>query len=81
MPHKRNPVKSEQVSGLARVLRGNASAAASAARHDAPVVPTVTILVTPAASAAATSSVSGGSQASRCVWLSIKAWGTATRAR
>ena len=27
MPHKRNPVKSEQVSGLARVLRGNASAA------------------------------------------------------
>jgi adenylosuccinate lyase len=27
MPHKRNPVKPEQVSGLARVLRGNASAA------------------------------------------------------
>jgi adenylosuccinate lyase len=27
MPHKRNPIKSEQVSGLARVLRGNASAA------------------------------------------------------
>jgi adenylosuccinate lyase len=26
MPHKRNPIKSEQVSGLARVLRGNASA-------------------------------------------------------
>ena len=27
MPHKRNPIKSEQVAGLARVLRGNASAA------------------------------------------------------
>jgi adenylosuccinate lyase len=27
MPHKRNPIKSEQVTGLARVLRGNASAA------------------------------------------------------
>jgi adenylosuccinate lyase len=27
MPHKRNPIKSEQVSGLARVLRGNANAA------------------------------------------------------
>ena len=27
MPHKRNPIKSEQVSGLARVLRGNAHAA------------------------------------------------------
>ena len=27
MPHKRNPIKSEQVSGLARVLRGNAQAA------------------------------------------------------
>jgi len=27
MPHKRNPIKSEQLSGLARVLRGNASAA------------------------------------------------------
>jgi adenylosuccinate lyase len=26
MPHKRNPVKSEQMSGLARVLRGNAQA-------------------------------------------------------
>ncbi|MDQ6835919.1 MAG: adenylosuccinate lyase [Actinomycetota bacterium] len=26
MPHKRNPIKSEQVSGLARVLRANASA-------------------------------------------------------
>ena len=24
MPHKRNPIKSEQVAGLARVLRGNA---------------------------------------------------------
>src|SRR4029077_21032215 len=24
MPHKRNPIKSEQLSGLARVLRGNA---------------------------------------------------------
>ena len=28
MPHKRNPIKAEQVTGLARVLRGNASAAA-----------------------------------------------------
>jgi adenylosuccinate lyase len=28
MPHKRNPIKSEQVAGLARVLRGNAQAAA-----------------------------------------------------
>ena len=27
MPHKRNPIKSEQVVGLARVLRGNAMAA------------------------------------------------------
>jgi adenylosuccinate lyase len=27
MPHKRNPIKSEQVTGLARVLRGNAMAA------------------------------------------------------
>jgi adenylosuccinate lyase len=27
MPHKRNPIKSEQITGLARVLRGNASAA------------------------------------------------------
>jgi adenylosuccinate lyase len=27
MPHKRNPIKSEQLSGLARVLRGNAQAA------------------------------------------------------
>jgi adenylosuccinate lyase len=27
MPHKRNPIKSEQVSGLARILRGNALAA------------------------------------------------------
>ena len=27
MPHKRNPIKSEQVAGLARVLRGNAMAA------------------------------------------------------
>ncbi len=27
MPHKRNPIKSEQVSGLARILRGNAQAA------------------------------------------------------
>jgi adenylosuccinate lyase len=27
MPHKRNPIKSEQVAGLARVLRGNAIAA------------------------------------------------------
>jgi adenylosuccinate lyase len=27
MPHKRNPIKSEQVAGLARVLRGNANAA------------------------------------------------------
>ena len=27
MPHKRNPVVSEQISGLARIIRGNASAA------------------------------------------------------
>jgi adenylosuccinate lyase len=27
MPHKRNPITSEQVSGLARVIRGNAQAA------------------------------------------------------
>ena len=27
MPHKRNPIKSEQIAGLARVLRGNAIAA------------------------------------------------------
>jgi adenylosuccinate lyase len=27
MPHKRNPIKSEQVSGLARLLRSNAQAA------------------------------------------------------
>ena len=27
MPHKRNPIKSEQIVGLARVLRGNAVAA------------------------------------------------------
>ncbi len=27
MPHKRNPIKSEQVTGLARVLRGNSQAA------------------------------------------------------
>jgi len=27
MPHKRNPIKTEQISGLARVLRGNAQAA------------------------------------------------------
>jgi adenylosuccinate lyase len=27
MPHKRNPIKAEQISGLARVLRGNAEAA------------------------------------------------------
>jgi adenylosuccinate lyase len=27
MPHKRNPIKSEQVTGLARILRGNATAA------------------------------------------------------
>ncbi|HUO74872.1 MAG TPA: adenylosuccinate lyase [Solirubrobacteraceae bacterium] len=27
MPHKRNPIKAEQVAGLARVLRGNAQAA------------------------------------------------------
>jgi len=27
MPHKRNPIKSEQIAGLARVLRGNALAA------------------------------------------------------
>ena len=27
MPHKRNPIKSEQISGLARVLRANAQAA------------------------------------------------------
>ncbi len=27
MPHKRNPIKSEQVTGLARILRGNAMAA------------------------------------------------------
>jgi adenylosuccinate lyase len=27
MPHKRNPIKSEQIVGLARVLRGNALAA------------------------------------------------------
>jgi adenylosuccinate lyase len=26
MPHKRNPVTSEQISGLARVVRGNAQA-------------------------------------------------------
>ena len=32
MPHKRNPIKSEQIAGLARVLRGNAQAAARGRR-------------------------------------------------
>ena len=36
MPHKRNPIKAEQISGLARVLRGNAQAALEnvALRHE-----------------------------------------------
>ena len=48
---------------IAAYTWGKSSAAASAARHEAPSVPTVTIRVTPAASAAATSSATGGSQA------------------
>src|SRR4029079_17498304 len=59
---------------------GNVSLAASALRFEASSIPTVRMRVTPAAVAAATSSSFGGSQLSRCVWLSITtAWGTAAR--
>ena len=54
---------------------GKSSAAWSAARHDAPSVPTVTIRSTPCSTAASTSSASGGSQSSRWVWLSITGFG------
>src|SRR5208282_4091322 len=50
---------------------GNSSAARSAARHDAPSMPTVSMRVTPACRAAATSSATGGSHRSRCVCESI----------
>src|SRR5579859_5913183 len=58
---------------MAAYTCGKASAAARAARQDSPVVPTVTIRLTPASNAASTSSASGGSHISRCVWLSITA--------
>src|ERR1700677_4088102 len=56
---------------IAAYTCGKSSAAASAARHDAPSMPTVSMRVTPAAPAAATSSVLGGSHRCRWVWESI----------
>src|SRR5438105_713482 len=58
---------------IAAYTCGKASAAASARRQDALSVPTVSMRRTPAASAAETSSASGGAHRSRWVWESITA--------